>query len=753
MKRKLFGIFLSLALVLSMMPMGLIAAQAAEDSYNLWLGDVQVTSENMNSIPGVTGGTASYDPVNHVLTMTNVTAINGVHTISSYESAKIYSVGDLTIKGSCKIDASQTTYGIRANGNLTLDADLEVNDAESLGVSVEGAKNIIINSGKINISSDTSLYGLIGGTGSTLTIKDGDITIKSYGHDEYGNGNGIDVGTFEMKGGNLSVVGHAVGLFAYRFYQTGGSIYAEGQISPGILVGNTSNPALEIKGDVEAVTKSEDRSAIQSFKSSIYINSNYYIKKPAGAHTDWSGDGQIIVNSDQTPAESVIITKKPTPYSLWIAGTQVTSANAEDLSEIDGVSVADGGEAKYNAETKTLALNDVTISNRNNSRNAKELAGIYSEDPLTISVTGTNTITGGTCTGSGEPCGIFSVKTLTFNGDGILTSTGGTGSEGVRSVGIHSTEAITFGGTGTINAMGAAAGYSSCGVRGAGAITVNSGTLNASGANGSGADSKGINAYSSGEIVINGGIVTATGYTCALNKAPTLGNGITAGGSTDISGSGAEIYKASNNANYKWVTAPFTTLGVKVSVVDTDDEFMLEGATMQVVETSGTGAETVVDEWSSTSEPHKITGLETGVEYVLRETVPPGGYTLAGDVTFTIDETGKVTSTGTITEDGTLLVENEKTLVSILATGINGSPLSNATIQVLDPSSNVVEEWSSSTEAHQITGLITGTTYKLHETVTPEEYNGPADQTFEISESGAVTYSEEKDGTGNLLVK
>ena len=191
MKRKLFGIFLSLALVLSMMPMGLIAAQAAEDSYNLWLGDVQVTSENMNSIPGVTGGTASYDPVNHVLTMTNVTAINGVHTISSYESAKIYSVGDLTIKGSCKIDASQTTYGIRANGNLTLDADLEVNDAESLGVSVEGAKNIIINSGKINISSDTSLYGLIGGTGSTLTIKDGDITIKSYGHDEYGNGNRV----------------------------------------------------------------------------------------------------------------------------------------------------------------------------------------------------------------------------------------------------------------------------------------------------------------------------------------------------------------------------------------------------------------------------------------------------------------------------------------------------------------------------------------------------------------------------------
>ena len=41
--------------------------KAEEVKYKLWVGEVQVTSENKDNIPGVVGGTASYDPVKHVL--------------------------------------------------------------------------------------------------------------------------------------------------------------------------------------------------------------------------------------------------------------------------------------------------------------------------------------------------------------------------------------------------------------------------------------------------------------------------------------------------------------------------------------------------------------------------------------------------------------------------------------------------------------------------------------------------------------
>ena len=47
-----------------------------------------------------------------------------------------------------------------------------------------------------------------------------------------------------------------------------------------------------------------------------------------------------------------------TQYELWVAGTQVTSENCNDLSVIEGVS----GTVVYDNNTKTLTLNNATIS-------------------------------------------------------------------------------------------------------------------------------------------------------------------------------------------------------------------------------------------------------------------------------------------------------------------------------------------------------------------------------------------------------
>ena len=182
------------------------------------------------------------------------------------------------------------------------------------------------------------------------------------------------------------------------------------------------------------------------------------------------------------------------------------------------------------------------------------------------------------------------------------------------------------------------------------------------------------------------------------------------------------------------------TATVNVAVTDVADGEMIEGAILQIYKQSDT--ETVLWEWPSTEEEHQVTGLETDVEYVLHETVAPDGYILASDTTFIIDETGRVTSTGTMTTDGTLLVENAKTSVLIKKVkAADNTALEGATLQILDPDGNILEEWVSETDAHGVTGLLTGITYTIRETVAPEGYETAADSTFTISTSGTISYS------------
>ena len=53
-------------------------------------------------------------------------------------------------------------------------------------------------------------------------------------------------------------------------------------------------------------------------------------------------------------------------YGLYIAGVQVTDANCNDLSGIMDVTVAAGGEFKYDPATKTLTMKEVTVMPENN---------------------------------------------------------------------------------------------------------------------------------------------------------------------------------------------------------------------------------------------------------------------------------------------------------------------------------------------------------------------------------------------------
>ena len=201
-----------------------------------------------------------------------------------------------------------------------------------------------------------------------------------------------------------------------------------------------------------------------------------------------------------------------------------------------------------------------------------------------------------------------------------------------------------------------------------------------------------------------------------------------------------------------------TITSVKISKVDIADGEELEGATIQLIDKE-TGE--VVEEWTSTNKAHEVTGLTTGKTYILRETVAPEGYSITSDTTFELKEDGSIDTektTTTVSEEGVLLVEDTITSVKISKVDIaDGEELEGATIQLIDKETGeVVEEWTSTNKAHEVTGLTTGKTYILRETVAPEGYSITSDTTFELKEDGSIdtektttTVSEE----GVLLVE
>ena len=104
------------------------------------------------------------------------------------------------------------------------------------------------------------------------------------------------------------------------------------------------------------------------------------ITEPSGATFSSSMHG-IVLNGEIVKSK-VVIANQITKYDLTICGVEVTSANCNDLSVIDGVS----GTVKYDPSNKLLTLQGATISS--NTTNAI-LSYI---DGLMINVIGTNNL-------------------------------------------------------------------------------------------------------------------------------------------------------------------------------------------------------------------------------------------------------------------------------------------------------------------------------------------------------------------------
>ena len=188
-------------------------------------------------------------------------------------------------------------------------------------------------------------------------------------------------------------------------------------------------------------------------------------------------------------------------------------------------------------------------------------------------------------------------------------------------------------------------------------------------------------------------------------------------------------FTVSEDGSVDLVTMKDDTTKVHISKTDITGDKELDGAKLQVIDENGN----VVDEWISTTEAHIIEGkLTAGKEYTLHEEISPDGYVVANDITFKVSEDGSV---------DVVVMKDETTKVRISKRDITtDDELPGATLQIIDESGNIVEEWVSTNEAHYIEGkLIVGKTYTLREITAPDGFEIANDIQFKVNEDGSVT--------------
>lgn len=190
-------------------------------------------------------------------------------------------------------------------------------------------------------------------------------------------------------------------------------------------------------------------------------------------------------------------------------------------------------------------------------------------------------------------------------------------------------------------------------------------------------------------------------------------------------------------------TITMKDIATKVGVDKVDEDGSpLKGAVLQIIDAAGTK----VDEWTTDGTTHRIdAALIAGAEYILHEVSAPAEYVVAADQKFTVNADGSLT--------GVKMV-NVSTKVQISKTTITGdTELPGAKLEVRDLSGNVLDSWTSGSEAHRITAKLTaGQTYILHETAAPNGYVVASDIEFTVNKDAAITKVTMKDDTTKVEV-
>ena len=545
-KEKLFGVLLGLVLMLALMA-GLDAAAYAETSYPVWVGGTRVTSTNMNDV--LRDGKVSFTPAEG--SNPAILTLSGANITGSYNGAAIYAEVDLTIDVTADStvtgpnDDFGNSYGVNADGAVTVNGTLTAAGGTATGKNdnsygVYSVKSVTVNgtltaagaaaTGKYGNSYGVCAFESVTVNG-TLTAAGGAADGNSCGvNAEIGNVTVALGGTLTAEGGEAPK-GDSNGVTVYngdvtvaeggKLTATGGTAFVD-SIGVNVNVDN-GNVTVALGGTLTAAGNTKA------------VNGRV---RNAVDGTGWgntAGTGSMAGIAVSEEGQSLSYRKVMFPafvfYDVWVGGTQVTSANMDDVLR--------DGKVSYDPNNKTLTLNGAAITGSYNR------AAIYAKDDLTIHVAADSTVTG---PAEENSFGIHIRGDLAVSGTGTLTAAGAaaTGNYG-NSYGVYADKSVTV--TGKLTAAGGDAYGNSYGVYADKSVTVN-GTLTAAGGTADG-NSCGVHAETGNVTVALGGTLTAEGGEAPkgdstgvdVNNGNVTVNGtLTGTGGTSTNGSSFGVY-------------------------------------------------------------------------------------------------------------------------------------------------------------------------------------------------------------------
>ena len=264
MKKKLFAILLSIVMVAGLLPATALAAEPTV--YDIWVDGVQVTSENKDNL---CGGTVSYDPTTHTLSLNNATLDNdtmsdyGIKTIIP-NTLKIRLTGTNSITrtspdgGMGIAPNSSNSVEITGDGTLKINvigenydgisagADVKISDKAKVIINAEGGLGITgrmveidgatVNSTGLYAGIDAHSLKIVNGSDVTLKATQNECNGAFIWKDQEGNGGDIEIAQSTVKAtsyypglyaaGDLTVNGGEVNCTS----TADGAIWAKGNI-------------------------------------------------------------------------------------------------------------------------------------------------------------------------------------------------------------------------------------------------------------------------------------------------------------------------------------------------------------------------------------------------------------------------------------------------------------------------------------------------------------------------------------------
>ena len=264
MKKKLLAILLSMVMLVGLMPFTALAADST--AYDIWVDGVQVTSENKDNL---CGGTVSYDPTTHTLSLNNATLDSD--TLSDYgiktiipSTLKIRLTGTNSIirtspgGGMGIAPNSSNSVEITGDGTLVINvngenydgisagADVKISDKAKVTINAEGGLGIVGRMVEIDGATVNSTGLYAGIDAHSLKIVNGaDVTLKATQDERNGAFIWKDQ---EGNGGDIEIVQSTVKATSYYpgLYAAGNLTVDGGEVS----CTSTADSAIWTQGDI-----------------------------------------------------------------------------------------------------------------------------------------------------------------------------------------------------------------------------------------------------------------------------------------------------------------------------------------------------------------------------------------------------------------------------------------------------------------------------------------------------------------------